>query len=120
MAIYSYVCDNCGKDEMVVKPMSQYDRLETCPICDKFMRRDIVADAPRVHGNRFYEKPLHSDSLAIAKSQVAEHRRHWPDIGIDSEFRPVFTGFKQHDDYLKDTGFAKNKQKVRHVFAKKK
>ncbi len=65
---------------------------------------------------RFYETPLHSDSLAIAKSQVAEHRARWPDIEIDSEFRPVFTGFKQHDDYLEDTGFAKVPQKVRHVF----
>ena len=119
MPIYSYTC-NCGKKDMVVKPMSQFDRPELCPICNQTMQRDIAADAPRVHGNRYYEKPLHSDSLAIAASQVAEHKRRWPDIEIDSEYRPVFTGYKQHDDYLKDTGFVKLPQKVRHVFAKKK
>ena len=120
MPIYSYVCNNCGTEDTVVKPMSQHNRPEICPICHKLMERDIAADAPRIHGNRYYNKPLHSDALAISKSQVAEHRRRWPDIEIDSEFRPVFTGFKQHDDYLKDTGFVKRKQKVRHVFAKKK
>ena len=45
---------------------------------------------------------------------------HLSDIEIDSELRPVFTGYRQHDDYLRETGFVKNKQKVRHVFAKKK
>ena len=120
MPIYSYTCINCGKEDTVFKPLSQYDRTETCTMCGAVTYRDIAADAPRVHGKRYYEKPLHSDSLAIAKKQVAEHRRRWPDIEIDSEFRPVFTGFKQHDDYLKDTGFVKLPQKVRHVFAKKK
>ncbi len=65
--------------------------------------------------NRYYNKPLHSDSLAIAKSQVAEHNRRWPHIEIDSEFRPVFTNFKDHDKYLQETGFCKIQQKVRHV-----
>ena len=120
MPIYSYVCNNCGKEDMVVKPMSQYDRSEACPICGSPMERDIAADAPRVHGKRYYEKPLHSDSLAITRHQLAEHRQRWPDIEIDSELRPVFVSYKQHDDYLKDTGFTKLPQKVRHVFAKKK
>jgi len=120
MPIYSYICENCGKEETVRCTMSEHRSTIDCPVCNELMRRDIVADAPRAYGKRYYEKPLHSDALAISKSQVAEHRRRWPDIEIDSEFRPVFTGFKQHDNYLKDTGFVKVKQKVRHVFTKKK
>lgn len=120
MPIYSYVCENCGKEDMVVKPMSQYDRPETCPVCGQLMYRDIAADAPRVHGKRYYDKPLHSDSLAMARSQVAAHQRRWPDIEIDVDCRPVFKSYKQHDDYLKDTGHVKMPQIVRHRFAKKK
>ena len=119
MPAYTYICNNCGNGEMVVKPMSQYGRSEDCPICGKLMDRDIAADAPRVHGNRYYDKPLHSDSLAMAPSQVAAHRRRWPDIEIDSDCRPVFDNYKQHDRYLEDTGHVKMAQKVRHVFAKK-
>ncbi|KKL65566.1 hypothetical protein LCGC14_2153720, partial [marine sediment metagenome] len=106
MPLYSYWCDYCDRLDTIFKPMSEYDTLQECPMCGQPMQRDIVADAPRVHGKRFYEAPLHSDSLAIAKSQVAEHKAKWPDIEIDSEFRPVFKSFKQHDGYLEDTGFA--------------
>ena len=124
MPIYSYICDNCGKEETVFKSMTEYDRPEICPICNGLMQRDIVADSPRAHGKRYYEKPLHSDSLAMAPSQVAEHKKRWPDIEIDSECRPVFTGYKQHDDYLEETGFVKLPQMVKynnlHRFAKKK
>lgn len=64
-------------------------------------------------GNRPYFKPLHSDSLAINPCQAEEHRRLFPDIGLDSECRPIFENYKQHDDYLKQTGFVKQKQHIK-------
>ena len=114
MPIYSYACDNCGKEEMVVKSLSEYDRLEPCPVCDESMRRDIAADAPHACSRgRPYAKPIHSDSLGMAPSQVAEHRRLFPYIEIDSQCRPVFKNYLDHKKYLEATGFCNRRPKVR-------
>ena len=60
-----------------------------------------------------YSQALHSDSLAISPSQVEEHRRHFPDIELDNECRPVFSNYKQHDAYLEKTGFRKKRSRNR-------
>lgn len=70
------------------------------------MVRDFNAERPNI-GDREYARPIHSDSLAISPGQVEEHRRMFPDVPIDSECRPVFTSFKQHDSYLRTCGFEK-------------
>ncbi len=114
MPLYSFFCDTCDHTAEEFRPYEQYKDPMVCT-CGADMLIDIGAAAPRVYGKRFYEKPLHSDSLAISKSQVAEHRMRWPHIEIDSEFRPVFTNARDHDKYLRETGFVKMKQKVRHV-----
>jgi hypothetical protein len=64
-------------------------------------------------GNTEYAKPLHSDSLAMNPNQVSEHRKKFPDVEVDKQGRPVFRNFKQHDRYLKKTGFVKVPQKTK-------
>lgn len=112
MPLYSYRCDNCDATDTMLCSMMEHPSVIFCK-CGDVMQRDISADAPRAHGKRYYEKPLHSDSLAIGRSQVAEHKRLFPDIEIDQELRPVFTSYQQHNDYLEKTGFVKLPQKVR-------
>ena len=82
------------------------------------LRSDIRCFHAQSRG-RLYSKPIHSDSLAISPTQVAEHKRLFPNIEIDSEGRPVFDNYKDHDAYLEATGFAKSPQKIRHKFQKK-
>ena len=122
MPFYAFKCPICDVEREVLRGVKQVEGAVVCDQCESNMVcvRDVVcAGVPMTGSNRYYNKPLHSDSLAIAKSQVAEHNRRWPGIEIDSEFRPVFTNFKQHDDYLKETGFAKLTQIVRHVATKR-
>jgi len=92
--------------------MVETDDHQTCKLCGFAMNRDYQADlfAP---GNKDYAAPLHSDSLAISPDQVKEHQRLFPDVKIDLECRPVFENYKQHDGYLKKTGFVKHRQKTR-------
>lgn len=60
-----------------------------------------------------YSKPIVSDSLAISPDQIAEHGKHFPDVGLTSEGQPIFENYKQHDNYLRKTGFIKNRQKLK-------
>ena len=76
------------------------------------MMRDFRADVPAA-GNRDYVKPIHSDSLAVMPSQVKEHQRLHPDVELDSQCRPVFTNYQQHQKYLDKCGFIKQPQKRR-------
>ena len=80
--------------------------------CGRQMIRDFRRDLPNV-GDKDYSRPIHSDSLAIMPSQVKEHQRLHPDIKLDKECRPVFTSYRQHEKYLKDTGFVKNRQRIK-------
>ena len=120
MPIYTYICNKCGEGDMVVKPMAQYRREEPCPNCGEVMQRDIAADAPHACSRgRLYATPIHSDSLAMAPSQVAEHRRMFPYIEIDSLYRPVFENYVDHNKYLEATGFVNRRPKIRlHQIAK--
>lgn len=111
MPIYSYICDVCGKVQEVVRSMEAESTIPP-ECCNRPTRRSYKDDLPRV-GNRDYAKPIHSDSLAIMPNQRKEHERLFPNIKLDDENRPVFTNFKDHDDYLKKTGFVKQRQKVK-------
>jgi len=54
-----------------------------------------------------------SDSLAISPDQIKEHREQFPDIDVLPDGRIRFTSFRQHDKYLKKTGFRKVPQKIK-------
>lgn len=109
MPIYEFKCDECGKIEEIICSVKELDNLKPPICCKQKMYRIYSFNA----GNKDYFKPIHSDSLAIMPDQVAEHRRLFPDIEIDSENRPVFTKFRQHENYLKKTGFEKVPQKIK-------
>lgn len=64
-----------------------------------------------IHGN--YEHPVHSDSLAIAPSQRAEHERLFPNIRLDKQYRPVFDNFTAHNNYLEKIGAEKVTQRIK-------
>jgi len=108
MPEYHFACDKCKRVDSVIWPMSRSGELLDCEVCGAKMYRVYNFSV----GGDEYSKPIHSDALAIAPSQVAEHRRLFPDIEIDNEHRPVFDHFRKHDDYLEKTGFRKHTKKV--------
>jgi len=121
MPFFNFRCDVCGAERDVLRVTGRHQRDPVCVECGgsttmvEELGNDISFTLDPHAGGKFYTHEFHSDALGIAPSQVAEHRRRFPNIPIDSECRPVFTNFKDHDNYLKATGFTKQKQKVRHV-----
>jgi len=113
MPTYSFICSECDDRQEVIRSMKDCDRVQLC-ICGADMHRDIAADMPFVSGGHQYHRAIHSDSLAISPDQVAEHKRQFPNIRIDSECRPIFENFKDHDSYLKKCGFKKERQRIKH------
>lgn len=112
MPRYTFTCKECRRSFEVVRSMKDADKFCGCGYCDKPMSRDITADVPFVSGGE-YHKAIHSDSLAISPTQRAEHERMFPNIKLDSECRPVFDNFTDHDAYLEKCGFKKERQKCR-------
>ena len=112
MPVYSFRCVNCGHTDERVRSMKNCDKSCVCTECRHTMSRDIAADTPFVSGGS-YHRAIHSDSLAISPTQRAEHERLFPNIKLDSECRPVFDNFREHDAYLKKTGFRKERQKTK-------
>lgn len=113
MPVYTFVCRKCGKSVELVRQMKEADNPVICS-CDPYgqMERDYQADLPNVSGGD-YHRPIVSDSLAVSPEQIAEHKQLFPDIQVTPEGQPVFDNFKQHDDYLKATGFRKKRQKLK-------
>ena len=73
------------------------------------MRWDLKGIA--IHGN--YERPIHSDALAVHPDQRAEHEKKFPYIELDKQNRPIFDNFVRHEKYLKEIGCVKEPQKLR-------
>lgn len=112
MPVYCFVCPECDDTAEVVRSMKDASLPFWCSACGVEMRRDFAAQKTNA-GNKEYGKTKFSDSLAISPSQVAEHKRLFPDIPIDSQCRPGFDNYKQHDAYLEKTGFVKAPQKCK-------
>jgi hypothetical protein len=112
MPTYCFICPKCGITAEDFRLPQNASKPLLCINCGTEMRRDFGAEKVNA-GNKEYGKPLHSDSLAISPEQVTEHQRLFPDVKIDSQCRPVFENYKQHDNYLKKTGFVKEPQKRR-------
>ena len=112
MPLYSFKCPKCNEPDERIRAMKNADKPCNCTWCGNKMVRDIAADVPFVSGGQ-YHRAIHSDSLAISPTQRAEHERLFPNIKLDSECRPVFDNFNDHDAYLKKTGFKKERQKTK-------
>jgi len=109
MPLYDFKC-SCGNVDSIVAPMKDAPVGLQCKKCNAIMYRIYKLAGIR---NKEYSHPLHSDSLAISPNQIEEHKRLFPNVEIDNEGRPVFHNFREHDDYLKKTGFVKNPQRTR-------
>lgn len=106
MPRYCFICTKCYINIEVVRPMVEADKPWFCT-CGYQMKRDFAAEGVRT-GGKDYNRPIHSDSLAISPTQVEEHQKHFPDIKLDNQCRPVFDNFSAHEKYLQETGFVKH------------
>lgn len=119
LPFYCFVCDSCGKKLTALRTMKHRNDVASCE-CGESMHRDLPAEAPHAQSRgRDYSKPIHSNSLAISPSQVAEHKRLFPNVKLDSECRPVFDNYTDHNKYLEKTGFVKMPTKRKRRFTKK-
>lgn len=117
MPMYSYICTKCYYLAKIIKPMTESDKVEVCTLCGYQMRRDFRADLFNTpHGS--YGVPIVSDSLAVSIDQIEEHKQMFPDIEVTKEGQPVFRNFKQHEAYLKKTGFVKSPKKKKRAAKK--
>ena len=89
--------------------MNRAGELLECSECGQKMYREYDFSV----GGRDYSKPIISDSLAVSPEQISEHREQFPGVEVLPDGRPKFTNYKQHDDYLKKTGFRKIRQKLK-------
>ena len=113
MPQYCYICEQCGINFSKFRPMADSDRITLCPECGNIARRDWTAEHPMVRRTEDYTHPIHSDSLAISPAQVAEHKKMFPNIKIDSECRPVFDNYVEHDKYLEACNVDKKEQRIK-------
>ena len=104
MTIHNFVCDACGA---VVQDTSTKG-IHRCVICGSDMRWDMKT---AIHGN--YERPIHSDALAISPDQISEHEKNFPNIRLDKQCRPILDNYINHENYLKKRGFRKITQKIK-------
>jgi len=114
MPIYCFVCPKCGIKEEIVHSMKDAAKPEQCSVCRTEMRRDFQAEHHNV-GNKEYAKTQYSDALAVAPSQIEEHKRQFPDVKIDAEGRPGFDNYQQHHKYLEKIGAYKQPQQIRKI-----
>ena len=104
MPLHAFTCRECN----IETHDNTTKGVHKCPECGKDMWCKFGGG---IGGN--YDHPIHSDSLAINPNQRAEHERLFPNIRLDSENRPIFDNYTNHEAYLKKTGFVKQTQKIR-------
>ena len=112
MPRYCLICPKCGKQEEVVRSMELSQQPFECCDCKVNMRRDFQAEHVNTSG-KDYRRPIVSDSLALHPSQIAEHKREFPDIEVQSDGRPVFDNYAKHQKYLDACGVMKHPQRIR-------
>lgn len=104
MIDHYFTCDDCG---ITIQDHTTKE-IHRCPKCGKDMRWDLNIG---IHGN--YKYPIHSDALAISPTQIAEHKRLFPNIRLDKTCRPIFEKFTDHEAYLKKCNVMKHPQKIK-------
>jgi len=112
MPVYTFVCPKCGLKNLHARRMKNAGKKCMCS-CGARMNRDFAADLPFASGGDYGSRAIHSDSLAIAPSQRAEHEKLFPDIKLDSQCRPVFDNFQDHQTYLDKCNIVKERKKIK-------
>lgn len=112
MPRYSFICPKCGSREEVVRRMADAGKPWRCVSCKVKMDRDLKVDMPFISGD-YHHGAVHSDSLAISPDQRAEHLQKFPNIKLDSQCRPIFSNFQDHQNYLDKCNIVKERKKVK-------
>ena len=112
MPLYNYKCGMCSSRSSDIRTMADRNNHTTCDNCGGTVERDCGTESPSIRG-KDYHHPLHSDSLAINPCQIEEHRKLFPDVKIDSEGRPIFENYRQHDTYLEKCNVDKKTQRIK-------
>lgn len=100
--LHKFICDDCK----IIVEDSNTKSVHKCPNCGKDMYWDIKL---RQTGDYNFV----SQSLAINPSQIPEHKKNFPNVDVLPDGRIRFNSYKQHDTYLKKTGFVKLPQKIK-------
>lgn len=104
MVLHRFICNKCN----IAIEDNTTKGIHKCPLCGEDMALDCKI---AIHGN--YTHPIHSDALAISPSQLAEHKKLFPNIRLDKAYRPIFENFTDHEAYLKKCGLVKHPQKIK-------
>ena len=105
MILYEFKCSVCGHEDALFCKVEDRDASYDCPLCGNNMKRKI--SCPHGHDGRDYSRQIVSDSLAVSMSQIEEHKKMFPNIKMTPEGQPVFDNYRDHENYLKETGFVK-------------
>ena len=112
MPVYSVVCPKCGAKDERVRAMKDVNKACMCT-CGTRMNRDFAADLPFASGGDYGARAIHSDSLAIAPSQRAEHEKLFSNIKLDAQCRPIFDNYRDHQNYLNKCNLVKERKKIK-------
>ncbi len=102
MPTYVFKCGVCHATSDVMRPVDRRNDPLDCPDCGVKMARDLVAEQCATRGD--YTDEILSDAAGVMPSQVAEHRRLFPDVPITNDGRIVFTSHNQRRRVLKRLG----------------
>ncbi len=111
MSRYSFKCPKCETKTERVRAMKDSNKRCMCS-CGARMNRDFQTDIPFASGD-YHQGAVHSDSLAISPDQRAEHLKTFPNIKLDSQYRPMFDNFQDHQKYLDKCNIVKERKKIK-------
>jgi len=105
------ICDDvlCAMEDI---PVVGSDDCPKCPKCGEGMERYFGSGGTR-QTSTAYGTPFVSQAMAIHPDQIAEHNKLFPGVEVRDDGCITFDDYKQHDDYLKRSGFHKEPQKIR-------
>ena len=118
MPTYDYWCSEHKTTEeiwctMGEQPIEGSGDCPKCLECGKEMTRNYNYGKTGRQTSTSYGAGFVSQALAISPDQIEEHKRLFPDVKIQKDGCVIFENYKQHDDYLKKTGFKKQPQKIK-------
>lgn len=82
--IYAYLCNNCGENADVIKPVSEYDKKELCKSCGCVMTREFAPRRVYLHNTAVQEKkfqPALGRAATDRELKQAAKENNWIEIG---------------------------------------
>lgn len=105
MPVYTFKCTECGKQQEVVRPMSQSDKPVYCEKDGKSMIRDLQADFGKQRHADIW--PIVSTAAGIHPDEVQDQMKRDRKNGVPTEYRdgdPVLTSKSHRKAYLESRG----------------